>query len=639
MRQFSSRPVARKSKKGSHRSGWPKTGEENYPYSQSIPQRLPLKFGEIRLLSAEGECHTGHSPRLFTLFPQASFFQPKLKMGKIGDRYEREAEAMEQRVIRKIESRDKRDVLSPSNRTTNQTTKGVYDGLYPGGNQGHPLNEALKSEMEYGFGANFNKVRIHYGPYAYAMNDQLNAKAFTYGSDIYFNKNNYNPGSLEGKKLLVHELTHTLQQGRGSARAIQRQPDPRHARGHAGEQSMGFSHYRREEGWLFVRGPSGSGGHGVTTGGEDGLAYNVRTKELHILDNKSLARRGNVGSATAIDPTRNLQQNLDDMIRHVESRSVRQLPYRQQILKRLRQTRAAIRNGQRIPARTQLIITNAGGRSTGVTRRLSRLGVTFRDVTVAPTPRPGTKVPQLSGGPRAGHTTRRSTPVATVQNIEIHSGRHKFRIGISTRFPRTRAVLRLSGAIIFDLILNAVAARFREHLKQKGAGKLLKKVLEDQKVQNAIEQALAKHEHLRSKGQTPYYLSLNLYEIWLGSYDRKGNPVGGLEAPAKFSFHSIGGVTTRSKRNCKLRGFRSESTYPEGVNWKHQVCSYPLMINQEAVDKVKLQKHLQQKRKEWEECVRLKNYRPGGLPSPEEIAKAEVDCGREVGYSLATGSK
>jgi hypothetical protein len=44
------------------------------------------------------------------------------------------------------------------------------------------------------------------------MYRELNAKAFTAGNDIYFNEGQYNPGSSEGKHLLAHELTHTIQQ-------------------------------------------------------------------------------------------------------------------------------------------------------------------------------------------------------------------------------------------------------------------------------------------------------------------------------------------------------------------------------------------------------------------------------------------
>jgi hypothetical protein len=41
----------------------------------------------------------------------------------------------------------------------------------------------------------------------------LNARAFTVGSNIAFNSGEYQPGTTEGRHLLAHELTHTVQQG------------------------------------------------------------------------------------------------------------------------------------------------------------------------------------------------------------------------------------------------------------------------------------------------------------------------------------------------------------------------------------------------------------------------------------------
>jgi len=40
----------------------------------------------------------------------------------------------------------------------------------------------------------------------------VNAKAFTLGKDVVFGEGHYAPGSEKGRKLLAHELTHTIQQ-------------------------------------------------------------------------------------------------------------------------------------------------------------------------------------------------------------------------------------------------------------------------------------------------------------------------------------------------------------------------------------------------------------------------------------------
>jgi hypothetical protein len=45
------------------------------------------------------------------------------------------------------------------------------------------------------------------------MAKHINAHAFTLGSHIYFNRGQYSPNSFQGKRLLAHELTHSVQQG------------------------------------------------------------------------------------------------------------------------------------------------------------------------------------------------------------------------------------------------------------------------------------------------------------------------------------------------------------------------------------------------------------------------------------------
>jgi hypothetical protein len=76
--------------------------------------------------------------------------------------------------------------------------------------------------MESAFGADFGAVRLHTGGQAAAMSRQLHAHAFTHGNDIYFNAGKFNPDSRDGKHLLAHELTHTLQQRAGRAQSIRR---------------------------------------------------------------------------------------------------------------------------------------------------------------------------------------------------------------------------------------------------------------------------------------------------------------------------------------------------------------------------------------------------------------------------------
>ena len=77
---------------------------------------------------------------------------------------------------------------------------------------GQPLQSDTRSFMESRFGSDFSNVRVHSDSRAASLSQQLNAKAFTVGNDIYFNQGQYQPNSYSGKHLLAHELTHTIQQ-------------------------------------------------------------------------------------------------------------------------------------------------------------------------------------------------------------------------------------------------------------------------------------------------------------------------------------------------------------------------------------------------------------------------------------------
>jgi Domain of unknown function (DUF4157) len=94
---------------------------------------------------------------------------------------------------------------------------------------GRPLEKKVKNTMENSFGADFSKVRVHTGVEAEQMSEGLNAQAFTHENNVFFNRGKYNPETREGKHLLAHELTHTLQQKGMVQKKIQRSFEPKDA--------------------------------------------------------------------------------------------------------------------------------------------------------------------------------------------------------------------------------------------------------------------------------------------------------------------------------------------------------------------------------------------------------------------------
>lgn len=78
---------------------------------------------------------------------------------------------------------------------------------------GQPLDSATRAFMEPRFGCDFGQVRVHTGAKAAESARAVTSLAYTFGHDIVFGAGQYKPGSTEGRLLLGHELTHTMQQG------------------------------------------------------------------------------------------------------------------------------------------------------------------------------------------------------------------------------------------------------------------------------------------------------------------------------------------------------------------------------------------------------------------------------------------
>ncbi len=91
---------------------------------------------------------------------------------------------------------------------------------------GNALPEETKGTMESGFGADFGGVNVHTDSESAQMNQDLGAKAFTSGNDIFFNQDQFKPETKEGQTLLAHELTHTIQQGASGAKDTLTPEDP-----------------------------------------------------------------------------------------------------------------------------------------------------------------------------------------------------------------------------------------------------------------------------------------------------------------------------------------------------------------------------------------------------------------------------
>jgi len=85
--------------------------------------------------------------------------------------------------------------------------------------RGAPLPPATRSFMEPRLGRDLGHVRVHDGAPAAEASRAVGAKAFTVGNDVFFGAGRYRPETGEGRRLIAHELVHTVQQGGGSSLA------------------------------------------------------------------------------------------------------------------------------------------------------------------------------------------------------------------------------------------------------------------------------------------------------------------------------------------------------------------------------------------------------------------------------------
>jgi hypothetical protein len=166
--------------------------------------------------------------------------QAKLTVNQPGDKYEQEAE----RVAEQITRTSAPSVLggatgiqracacegsaSPCDKCKDeqeQTVQRMPSDAQPAGaapqvvedltsSPGKPLDPATRAFMEPHFGCDFSATRIHADPQGAEASRSIHARAFTAGDHIAFAPGEYAPATPAGRRLLAHELTHVVQQGR-----------------------------------------------------------------------------------------------------------------------------------------------------------------------------------------------------------------------------------------------------------------------------------------------------------------------------------------------------------------------------------------------------------------------------------------
>jgi hypothetical protein len=191
-------------------------------------------------------------------FAKIGILQPKLKISQPGDAYEQEADKVADQVMRMPDSSDSfmsrkttkhegiyrkctacemkdevdeedlnisRKPLNVSNLEVSDYVANEINNIRSSG--GSSLDSSTKDFMESRFGYDFSTVRIHADERATRSAQGVNALAYTTGKHIVFGRGHYQPSTLEGRRLLAHELTHVVQQTNATTSLyhVQRAPE------------------------------------------------------------------------------------------------------------------------------------------------------------------------------------------------------------------------------------------------------------------------------------------------------------------------------------------------------------------------------------------------------------------------------
>ncbi|KAA9347819.1 eCIS core domain-containing protein [Larkinella humicola] len=153
-------------------------------------------------------------------FPASGLLQPKSDEKEKKEVRRKEADTDTPVIQLKTDEEDKKKIRKKGDSVTPAVTGGFESQLSASQSGGQPLSADTRQFMEPRFGADFSGVRVHTDAPAVQMSQSIGAQAFAYQNHVYFNEGKYSPGTSSGQHLLAHELTHVVQQGA----AVQRKP-------------------------------------------------------------------------------------------------------------------------------------------------------------------------------------------------------------------------------------------------------------------------------------------------------------------------------------------------------------------------------------------------------------------------------
>jgi hypothetical protein len=159
---------------------------------------------------------------------QAEEEEEPVQEKSLSRRQTEEEEPVQEKCLLQRHAEEEEEAVQAKEDSRGTVGRGLQSQLMGTKGSGNMLSENTRSFMEPRFRRAFGNVRVHTDSNAIQMSKELGAQAFTHSSDVYFNEGKYNPDTSSGKQLLAHELTHTVQQNGAvplTAPLIQRDSD------------------------------------------------------------------------------------------------------------------------------------------------------------------------------------------------------------------------------------------------------------------------------------------------------------------------------------------------------------------------------------------------------------------------------
>jgi outer membrane protein OmpA-like peptidoglycan-associated protein len=224
-------------------------GKQRVAIAQASPMTVANRprNGAALLLDLQRAQGNRHVQRLLS----SGLIQAKLTVSEPGDQFEQEADRVADQVMRMAEPEDSNRGAARSANFSSMGAEGaekigrqmaeeeeeekavqtkeatgqapelsenMHQRISALAGRGSPLPESARAFFEPRFDHDFSDVRVHTDSPAAETARGMNAMAFTVGRDIAFAAGQYSPDSMEGRKLLAHELTHVIQQSDGASR-------------------------------------------------------------------------------------------------------------------------------------------------------------------------------------------------------------------------------------------------------------------------------------------------------------------------------------------------------------------------------------------------------------------------------------